>query len=98
MIPHERSLVQRLENRPFILIGVNFDEDRDKLKKVIGEEGITWRSWWDAADRIGGQWGVQSIPTTYLIDHKGVIRHKNPRGRELDEAIDRLVQEAESEK
>ena len=33
MFPHERSLVKRLEGKPFALLGVNSDEDKDKLKE-----------------------------------------------------------------
>ena len=32
MYPHERSLVKRLENKPFALLGVNSDRDREALK------------------------------------------------------------------
>ena len=35
MYPHERSLVKRVEVKPFALIGVNSDEDRAKLKEVL---------------------------------------------------------------
>ena len=35
MYPHERSLVKRLANKPFALIGVNSDRDKKKLKEVV---------------------------------------------------------------
>jgi hypothetical protein len=35
MYPHERSLVKKMEGKPFALIGVNSDEDRDALKPVL---------------------------------------------------------------
>ena len=44
MYPHERSLVKRLEGKPFALIGVNSDADREELKQVLQQERITWRS------------------------------------------------------
>jgi hypothetical protein len=31
-----------------------------------------------------------------VIDHQGVIRHKNVRGDKLDEAIESLIAKAES--
>ena len=91
--------MQRLQGKPFALLGVNNDDDREHLKKrVIPKEGISWRSWWDPENQIAKPWGVQKWPTIYLIDHKGVIRFEDLHGRPLDEAIDRLVQEAESDK
>ena len=32
MYPHERSLVKKLKDQPFALIGVNSDRDLEKLK------------------------------------------------------------------
>ena len=46
MYPHERSLVKRLEDKPFALIGVNSDSDRDEIRKAQTKLGITWRSFW----------------------------------------------------
>ena len=43
---------------------------------------------------IATKWDIYSWPTTYLIDAKGIIRYKNIRGEELDEAIEELMAEA----
>ena len=105
MFPHERSLVKKLENKPFALIGVNSDRDLKDLKPVLEEEKITWRSFWNGPEGTGGpiskEWNVQGWPTLYIIDHKGVIKHKylgSPRDPEdLDRAIEKLVEVAEKE-
>ena len=103
MYPHERSLVQRLENRPFAIIGVNSDADLEKLKPRLAKEQITWRSFWNGPLGTGGpiseEWNVYGWPTIYVIDHLGVIRHKNLRQeKELDAALEKLVEEAEAAK
>jgi hypothetical protein len=46
MYPHERSLVKRLADKPFALIGVNSDDDKKELKKRMAEERINWRSFY----------------------------------------------------
>ena len=38
MYPHERSLVKRLKDKPFVLVGVNSDADGDELKRVLIKE------------------------------------------------------------
>jgi len=102
MYPHERSLVKRLESRPFVLLGVNSDQDRTALRQVLLQEKITWRSWWNGGSTngpISQKWQVQGWPTLVLIDHKGVIRQRYagyPQDAVLDRAIDSLVKEAES--
>jgi hypothetical protein len=105
MYPHERSLVKRLEGKPFVLLGVNSDRDRAGLKKVLEREKITWRSFWNwggTQGPISTRWAVEEWPTLYFIDAKGVIRHKllgapsnDKERRELDEQLDKLIAEVE---
>ena len=101
MYPHERSLVKRLADKPFALLGVNSDDDKDKLKKVLEEEKITWRSWWDGGSTegpIATKYNVRGWPTIYVLDAKGVIRYKDVRGEAMDKAVDALLKEMEKEK
>jgi hypothetical protein len=105
MYPHERSLVKKLADKPFALIGVNSDPDREKLKPVLQEQEITWRSFWNGEKGTRGpiseEWNVHGWPTLYIIDHKGVIRHKyvgSPGDKVLDDAIEKLVAEAEKQR
>ncbi len=96
MYPHERSLVTRLEGKPFVLLGVNSDTDREKLKEVLTKEKITWRSFWDGG-KVGGpiatRWNVEMWPTVYLLDHRGVIRAKHLQGTALEKKVDQLLLE-----
>jgi hypothetical protein len=99
MYPHERSLVNRLADKPFALLGINSDRNRDDLKKVMEKEKITWRSWWDGGSTngpIAKKWNVHGWPTIYVLDHKGVIRFKNVRGESMDKAVDLLLKEMEA--
>jgi hypothetical protein len=105
MYPHERSLVERLKNEPFAIIGVNSDKDLEALKPVLAKENITWRSFWNGDlgtdGPISKAWGVRGWPTLYLIDHQGVIRRKwmgSPGDEVLDKAIEELVAEAKRAK
>jgi hypothetical protein len=95
MIPHERSLVKRLEGKPCALLGMNSDRDRFETKKRCRAEGITWRSWFDGGTGgpIASAWDVHSWPTIYVLDGKGVIRFKNVRGEAMDKAVDELLAE-----
>ncbi len=43
---------------------------------------------------ISTKWNVSAWPTIYVIDSKGVIRHRDLHGKELDAAIDTLLAEA----
>ena len=100
MYPHERSLVKRLEGKPFALLGVNSDT-KDRVQQAMKKENITWRSWWDGGNTegpIAKAWNVSGWPTIYILDAKGVIRYKNVREKKMDEAVDTLLKELEEAK
>jgi hypothetical protein len=99
MVPHERSLVTKLQGRPFALLGVNVDPSKEDLKEAQERKKITWRSFWDNRKRIASKFKVRGYPTLLLIDHKGVIRQVilgRPDDVDLEKDIMQLIQEAES--
>jgi peroxiredoxin len=104
MWPYHRSLLKKLEGKPFTILGVNRDPlSKEALKKVVEDKEITWRSWWDGGSMTGpiaSKWNAHVGPTLYVLDHKGVIRHKwvgTPAEGTLDKAIEKLVAEAVKE-
>lgn len=96
MLPHERSLVEKLKGRPFAIVGINSDS-KQKLKEMVADGTTTWRNFTNEQDygKISDKWGVRGWPTLYLLDHKGVIRHKGLRGEAMEKAIMSLLAEAE---
>ncbi len=95
MYPQERALVRALADRPFVLVGVNADDDVTPLKTAIHSGEITWRCWWDGGldGPITTRWGVSGIPEIYILDRAGVIRFKNLRGEKLEHAVRTLLDE-----
>jgi hypothetical protein len=100
MYPHERSLVKKLEGKPFAVVGVNSDDDREKAKVNIKNENLTWRWFW-IGGKIGSismKWNAHSWPTIYVLDDKGVIRVKclgtPPDNQAFDELVEELVKAA----
>ena len=98
MYPHERSLVKRLQEQEkrFVFLGINSDEDREELKKTLEKEQITWRSWWDEGHVDGPihtTWDITERPAIYVLDARGVIRFKDVKDDELDKAVDTLLAE-----
>ena len=96
MYAHERSLVKKYADKPFAIVGVNSDRDRDKLKERMAEEEITWSSFFDGGGTggpIASAWNVSGWPTIYVLDAEGRIRFKDARGEEIDAAIEELMGE-----
>ena len=88
MIPKERVLVERMAGKPFVLLGVNGDENREKATAAVKKEEISWRSFWDRGDKgpISRSWNVESWPTVVILDTNGAIRFRNPP--DLEKAVD----------
>jgi len=101
MFAHERSLVQKYEGKPFVLLGVNADDTLEKLQQTQKKYDLNWRSWWDGiSGPIAFQWKVEGLPTCFLIDHKGLIRWETlgvPDLKVMDQLIEQLVQEAQAD-
>ena len=94
--------MKQLEGKPFVLLGVNGDSDREQVRAGVRREGVPWRSWWNGGTSgpLTTQWNISGWPTFYLLDPKGVIRF----GAEvldsddaLDGAIRVLLDEAAAE-
>jgi thiol-disulfide isomerase/thioredoxin len=94
MIPHQREMIKKLQGRPFELLSVSCDEEKNTLTEFLQKNEMGWKHWW--AGR-GGEFSkmlnISFYPTIYVIDAKGTIRYKNIRGEELEKAIETLLQE-----
>ncbi|MGE0433048.1 MAG: TlpA family protein disulfide reductase [Planctomycetota bacterium] len=100
MFPHERSLVERLKDAPFALVGVNSDDTPETVIEGNARERITWPNFFDGGGTggpIATAWNVRGWPTIYVIDHKGIIRATGVRGAAMDEVVDKLLAELAAE-
>ena len=97
MFGHERSLVQRFSGQPFVLLGVNADPTREKLRGMEEKANLTWASWQDGrGGPIAHAYEVQAFPTLILIDQSGTIRMRHegtPPDGILETKIEELLRE-----
>jgi thiol-disulfide isomerase/thioredoxin len=104
LFPTTREWVEANRGRPFAVLGVNADPDKEEANRAAEIGKLTWPSIWDGGSTGGGvsrTWQVEGFPTLYLIDHAGVIRHKwegKPENDVIQSAIDKLVARAEAAK
>ena len=105
MIPHERELVKTMakDKKPFVLVSVSADDEKDTLVKFLEKEPMPWVHWWESGtdNPVLKKYRVRAFPTLYLIDHTGTIKQKwvgRPEGDKLDKAIEEAVKEAEKAK
>jgi hypothetical protein len=80
------------------LIGVNVSEFETKdLKERMDKEQMNWRSF-AHQETVNAKWDP-STPSYYVLEPKGVIRHKwvgAPGEAAIDTALEKLIEEAEA--
>ena len=100
MLPHEKALVKRLAGEPFALLGMNSDGDAETVRKILAENEIDWRQGilGSTDGGLAKTWNVNSWPTIYVLDAKGVIRYRDVRDQQMEEAVTKLLAELKVQK
>ena len=94
MIPHERDMVSELKDKPFALISISGDQEKEALEKFLKKEEMPWTHLWNGdVGNITEKWSVEYFPTIYVLDQKGVIRFKDVRDKELSAAVEKLLKD-----
>jgi thiol-disulfide isomerase/thioredoxin len=94
-VPHVKEAYEKLHDKGFEIVGISFDKDKDKLETTLKEKGMTWPQYFDGLfwkNKYGVQFGIESIPTMWLVDKNGNLRDVNARG-ELEEKVTKLLAE-----
>ena len=85
-MPSMERLHKLLGGRGLEIVAVDLQEPKDTVQKFVKDNSLTFTVLLDAQGAVGGAWGAQSIPTTYLIDRKGRILARSVGGRQWDSA------------
>jgi peroxiredoxin len=84
------------KDKGFEIMGISLDSSERKLEEYIKRTGTAWKiafsgnAWKDETVML---YGVNSIPSNWLIDKNGVLRSFGLKGEELRSAIAELVKE-----
>ena len=96
MVPKEKDLWERHKSKSFALLGVNCGDNRKVAKRTVADRQMGWPSWYDGEEIRGPietDYDVPHWPRVYLIDRHGVIRYIDVHGKELDDAVEKLLAE-----
>ena len=95
---YEHPLLVELSRQGLVPIyGLNYKDERKAAIAWLEKRGDPYlASAYDEAGRVGIDYGVYGVPETYVLDKKGIIRHKHigPLGsKDLDETILPLIRQ-----
>lgn len=94
--PNMVKLYQDFHDKGLNIVAVSLDKDAAKWKEAIAKDGLTWthvshlKEW---EDPIAKQYGVGSIPSTYVLNQFGVVVAKNLYGDKLRAKIEELLKD-----
>jgi thiol-disulfide isomerase/thioredoxin len=72
-MPSMEAVYKRLKDRGFEILAVNIGEDSKQVSPFMGRYGLNFPAALDTTGRVSSLYGVQAIPTTYIIDSRGLI-------------------------
>jgi thiol-disulfide isomerase/thioredoxin len=81
-LPHVKQAYTELHDRGFEIVGISLDQDLSALNRFVVAHDMPWPQFYDGKgwnNAISTRFGVQSIPTMYLVDKKGMLRDRNAR-------------------
>mgnify|MGYP001077504930 CR=1 FL=1 len=75
-VPHLQKLHEKYGKKGLVIVGVAQDSDGAKaVKPFAAKNKLTYVNLVDPKHEVARKYKVGPIPTTYLIDRKGVIRY-----------------------
>ncbi|PSL48089.1 peroxiredoxin [Chitinophaga niastensis] len=84
----------KFKNKNFTILSVSLDESESAWKAAIKEDGLTWaqvsslKGW---KNEVSKEYGVEGIPTNFLLSPEGTILAKNLRGLALEKKLAAIV-------
>jgi thiol-disulfide isomerase/thioredoxin len=89
-LPNVLKIYEKHHAQGFEIIGVSLDKNQEKLANFIKEKNVPWPQYFDGKgweNKLASKYGIQSIPSTFLVDGAGKIIARDLRGADLDEAV-----------
>jgi len=85
-MPSMERLYQKYKDSTFTVIAINQMETTDHVFAFTGQLDVdpTFTMLFDKDSKVSQAYRVQGLPTTFLIDKKGMLRFRAIGGREFD--------------
>lgn len=94
-MPHLRTLVERHQDDPFALIGINYNDSKDAFRKGVKEFEVSWISAFQGdLPAISALYKVTGYPTYLVLDVDGKIAYRGHGAEATDEVIAKLLADA----
>lgn len=94
--PWMTAMQHRYGPQGFVVLAVNLDQEPELAKKFLTEFNVNFTVEYDATGKLAEQFGVETMPTSFLIDRDGKARAKHQgfhtdKTREYEQEITQLL-------
>ena len=72
-MPSMQKLHARLKEKDFLMVAIDLQESAAPVKKFLNEYELTFMTLLDSKGETGPLFGINSIPTTLIMDKNGMI-------------------------
>jgi peroxiredoxin len=97
-VPNVRKAYNRYHADGFEVVGVSLDDSKEALAKFVQKHELPWpQVFFGDKDKVGfsnplaRRYGVEAIPSTFLVDRAGTVAQTDLRGAELERAVAGLL-------
>jgi peroxiredoxin len=93
-LPNVLNAYKEHHPKGFEIIGISLDKEEDALTSFTKKRAMPWQQFFDGKgweNKLAVQYGIQSIPATFLLDKQGKIAAKDLRGEALDKEVAKLL-------
>lgn len=88
------KLYPKFKEKGFEIFAVSLDDNKNSWKKAMKQDKISWLQVNDPGgwrSPTAQQWGINAIPTSYLIDQEGKIIAMDLEGKYLEKALKNML-------
>jgi len=75
-MPEIQAAYDAYRDQGFVVLAINFGEKREKAEKLVKEMGLTFPILLDWNVEVAEQHRVVSLPVTFFVDAKGIIKEQ----------------------
>jgi peroxiredoxin len=89
-LPNVLKTYEKYHAQGFEVIGISLDDNRQVLESFLKRRNMTWPQYYDGlrwSNKLVLKYGVQQVPTTFLLDREGKIIARDLRGDALEAAV-----------
>ncbi len=85
-LPRLAKMAKKLHGNGIEILAINVDTDRHAAEEFLHKNGVDLNVLLDPSGSVVGRYDPPKMPTSYVVDREGVIRHVNAGFEEGDEA------------